>query len=226
MARRLVLVYLDRRPVGSLKTPFFWMSTWTWLVMRVLLRKNIGYNRPMPERRPMIAQWLLLAACVGVPASGARAQDFDKIDPAAIRFITPTASSSACVGKPTTPICGIETLIGCSHYIWNEGCEAVDRRVSSPKDIRAEYVVVKAGLVNLEKVRAGILNEEYRNHIDLSIKVFQTLILERECAALSSDCEGVPWRNRLYVVSPHKTIPGIWSFNSIGIFGLKVWLKD
>ncbi len=165
--------------------------------------------------------------------AGARAESSDKIDPAAIRFITPTASTSTCIGKPTTPMCGIETLIGCAGYIWNKACEAINKRVYPHvrKNVRIEYVIVKAGFANRDRVRA-VHEKDEADGLDLghfpwlTEDAFQAIFFQRTCPASAESCEGAPWRHSLYTVSPHGTIPDFWSFSMAGIFVEEYWFVD
>ncbi len=174
---------------------------------------------------------LLLLALFGWVA-GARAQgSAPNIDPAQIRFITPTASSSPCVGKPTTPMCGIETLIGCASYIWNEACELINKRVYPHvrKNVRVEYVIVKAGFVNKAKVRAVLeasVDKEYGDIPWLSEDSFQARFWDRECSADRSTCEGIPWTESLFTVSPRGRISEFWGFSMAGIFVQEYWFVD
>ena len=185
----------------------------------------------MPTRRPIPARWFAFAllALLGW-AADARAQEAaPNIDPAQIRFITPSASSSPCVGKPTTPMCGIETLIGCASYIWNEACEAINHRVSRPRNDRVEYVIVKAGFVNRARVRAVLdasIDKEYGDIPWLTEDAFQARFWDRECPADRSTCEGGPWRESLFTVAPHGAIPGFWSLSSVAVFDPKKWFVD
>jgi hypothetical protein len=92
---------------------------------------------------------VILAFALGACA---RAVDFD---PAEIRVITPTRTTSKCIGDATAPMCAAETLIGCVGRVWNKGCAAVNFDFD-PQGLplrRIEYVIVKAGFVNREKVR-------------------------------------------------------------------------
>lgn len=191
------------------------------------------YNRGMSERQSISMSRLLPMGVVLFASfmAGARAQDQDKIDPAQIRFITPAAATSTCVGKPTTPMCGIETLIGCSHYIWNEACESINKRVylHVRKNDRVEYVVVKAGFVNRDKVRAAreaSVDKEYGDIPWLTEDAFQAKVLDRTCPAAAASCEGVSWQVGLFTVSPHGTLPEVWSFSSVAVFDLRKWFVD
>ena len=40
-----------------------------------------------------------------------------------IRVITPTKATSDCVGDLSTPLCAVETLIGCSNYVRVKSCK-------------------------------------------------------------------------------------------------------
>ncbi|MEK7245097.1 MAG: hypothetical protein AAB223_03675 [Pseudomonadota bacterium] len=187
----------------------------------------------MSERRSISARWLpfVAFALLCTPPAEARAQDSDKIDPAAIRFITPSAASAPCIGKPATPMCGIETLIGCSRYIWNEACAVINSPVYPHvrKNVRVEYAIVKAGLVNRDKVRAAreaSVDKEYGDEPWLTEDAFQAKVLNRTCPAEATTCEGVPWRVSVFTVSPHGRIPDVWSFSMYGVFRAETWFVD
>lgn len=183
--------------------------------------------------RGLFSRWCFVVALVFAGAATAGAQNQDKIDPARIRFITPTASFSSCVGTPTTPMCGIETLIGCSHYIWNEGCESINKRVypRAREAIRIEYVIMKAGFVNRDRVRAVHAKDE-ADGLDLghfpwlSEDAFQAKVLVRECSAASTNCRDVPWATDLYVVNPYDANSRIWIFAIYGTFSDENWFAD
>lgn len=181
----------------------------------------------------MIARWLHIAllALLGGAAVDARAQESDKIDPAQIRFITPSAASSSCIGKPTTPMCGIETLIGCANYIWNEACERINKRVYPHvrRNDRVEYVIVKAGFVNKARVRAAraaSVDQEYGDIPWLGEDLFQAKVLDRTCSAEKANCEGVPWQVGIFSVGPHGKIPDFWSASMVGVFDEEDWFVD
>jgi hypothetical protein len=159
------------------------------------------------------------------------AQEPDNIAPAQIRFITPSASSSDCIGKPTTPMCGIETLIGCASHVWNEACAAINSPVYPHvrKNVRVEYVIVKAGFVNKAKARAArdaSVDKEYGDIPWLTEDAFQAKVLDRTCPAAAASCEGIPWEIGTYAVSPHGRIPEFWSFSSVAVFDPERWFVD
>ena len=69
----------------------------------------------MSERRLTTIRWLSFAllALLGWAADAPAQESAPDIDPAQIRFITPTASSSSCIGDPRTPLCALDTLFAC-----------------------------------------------------------------------------------------------------------------
>jgi hypothetical protein len=77
---------------------------------RLAPRSAGGYDRAMSRRS--IAWSFLSLALIGAMAD-ARAQVTSAIDPAQIRVITPTESTSECIGDPRTPLCALETLLAC-----------------------------------------------------------------------------------------------------------------
>ena len=187
----------------------------------------------MSVRRPSTARCFPFAAlaALGMVADARAQAPAPDIGPAQIRFITPSASSSSCVGRPTTPMCGIETLIGCASYVWNEGCAAINSPVYDHvrKNIRVEYVIVNAGFVNKDRVRAA--HEDDKPHDIgrwswLREDAFQARFWKRECPADRSTCEGIPWGERLYTISPHGTIPQFWWASSVALFDSVDWFAD
>lgn len=184
----------------------------------------------MSKRGPVSFSLIVLVLAVAVPRE-ARAQNSGMIDPAEIRFITPTASSSACVGKPTTPMCAVETLIGCSHYIWNEECGYDDLPVYSylrQDNDRVEYVILNAGLVNPEKVRIVPPDERINDpgfYLFLMKGAFQAKIIDRTCPATAASCDGAPWEFALYSVGPDRTRPGLWIGDGRA-YSLGLWFLD
>lgn len=192
--------------------------------------RRADYNPIMLACHSMLLP-LALLALLG-RATDARAQESaPNIDPAQIRFITPSASSSLCVGKPTTPMCGIETLIGCASYIWNEACTAINSPVYDHvrRNVRIEYAIVKAGFVNKAKVRAAhaaSIDKEYGDVPWLSEDAFQARFWDRECPVDRSTCEGFPWSESLFTVSPRGRISEFWGLSMAGIFVQEYWFVD
>ena len=128
-----------------------------------------------------------------------------------------------------TPMCGIETLIGCASYIWNEACETINRRVSRPRNDRVEYVIVKAGFVNKAKVRATLeasVDKEYGDIPWLGEDLFQAKVLDRTCPADQTSCAGVPWQVGLFSVGPSARVSGNWSAAMYGLFREAAWFVD
>ncbi|MBM3565767.1 MAG: hypothetical protein FJX42_06625 [Alphaproteobacteria bacterium] len=162
-------------------------------------------------------------------AATAAASAQEKIDPTQIRVITPTQSTSTCIGEPTTPMCSVETLIGCTSNVWNKGCEAAGRPVHPHmrRDIRIEYVVVKAGFVNRDKVRdahAKSIDKEYGDLPWLSEDAFQATFFERSCPATKNKCDFGLWRDGLYTVSPGPS--GYWTRASVSVYRPEYWFVD
>lgn len=171
-----------------------------------------------------LAAVIVLGACAGA--------GMDDFDPAQIRVITPTFATSGCIGLRTTPICAIESTIGCSNHLRNSTCGYKDHSVYAQlranKD-RVEYVIVKSGFANPEKVRA-VPEAEWKKHPDfhrfLMNGAFQAKVLDRACPATRPDCEGVPWRMGLFNVVPDKISPDLWTPAMVLAFGISDWFVD
>lgn len=143
-----------------------------------------------------------------------------------IRVITPTEATSDCIGDPRTPLCAVETVIACDHDIRYEGCKEVGLKYYRPKQVRIEYVIEKMGFVNREKVLKVHKEDEayeFGNYPWLSIDAFQAKVRERECPLAQPTCEGTPWRDTFYTVSPHK---GYWTYSIYGVFTPENWFVD
>ena len=172
-----------------------------------------------------LAAALALGACAG---AGSVVDDFD---PVQIRFITPTSASSPCLGDPTTPMCAAETLIGCAGRVWNEGCPKVnfDFDPSGLPRFRIEYVIVKAGFVNKEKVRQAKKddpppgNPEPGQFSWLTEDAFQVLYFGRHCPAEAKRCWEGGWYRSMLTVSPYETY---WTFSLVGHFLPGDWFVD
>ncbi len=142
----------------------------------------------------------------------------DAVDPSRIRFVTTTESSSKCIGRPKTPMCGIETLIGCYEQIKNVGCvhHKDPRFKGAGLPVRVEYVVVKSGFVNRARVRKALLTDDGRAFYRwLTYDAFQVRVLTRDCPDSQGSCDGGEWMDSIYTVSPHKRL---WTFSMFGVF--------
>lgn len=170
---------------------------------------------------PMIAA--IFAAILVLTAGPAAAVIPDPVpssavDPSRIKFVTTDAASSRCIGRPKTPMCGIETLIGCYEQVKNAGCvhHKDPRFKGSGLPIRVEYVVVKSGFVNRKRVRAALRAEGgWDTYRWLTYEAFQVRALTRDCPYSQSSCDGIDWMDSIYTVSPHK---GLWTFSMYGVF--------
>ncbi len=69
----------------------------------------------MSGRRPSTARWFPFAALalLGLAAEARAQGPAPDIDPAQIRFVSPTESTSDCIGDPRMPLCALETLLAC-----------------------------------------------------------------------------------------------------------------
>ena len=142
--------------------------------------------------------WLLLAS------AGAEGRDLvpaDAVDPARIRYVTTDSASSECLGRPTTPMCGIETAIGCWASVWNIDCARYKWRfrrteVANPK--RAEYVVLEIGAVN----RRRLLDARIANPGEFKFpsNALQARVLQRDCDNPRSTCAPKGWEERLFTL--------------------------
>jgi hypothetical protein len=181
---------------------------------------------PSLIRSGALAALLALGACAG-PGSGQ-----DTVDPAQIRIITPTEATSTCIGQRTTPLCAIESTVGCSNYIWNRTCGYKDIPIYAElraNKSRVEYVIVKSGFVNPAKVHA--VEEEERkkdpgHYLFLLRGAFQAHVLDRACPEAWPDCGGVPWRVGLFSVVPDRASPGSWTPAFVEDYRSGAWYVD
>src|SRR3989338_5255955 len=80
-----------------------------------------------------------------------------------IHFVTPTAASSDCFGDASTPLCAVETLIGCGNYVRRDGCSLVGWGRSADlsewakdwrfKNNRIEYIFIKIRVLTPRRFR-------------------------------------------------------------------------
>lgn len=168
----------------------------------------LGYKEHMRNTLPALA--LALAACTGAV----------DIDPAQIRVLTPTTidlnDPNCMIGRRSTPLCAVEFQIICANHLVDMACSGermpynVERR--RDKD-RVEYVIVKSGFANPDKVRAipKHLWDSHRDYYEYLLKgVFQAHVLERSCPATRPSCEGVPWEAAIFNVGSGGRPPDIW----------------
>ncbi len=160
-----------------------------------------------------------LAACVLTPgialADGAAEGE--------IRTITPTEATSECVGDLSTPLCAVETLIGCSNYVRVKGCKKAYMGRSGNRQIRIEYIIVKTGFVDPEmvaKAKFEKIPSEFGSFPWLTPDGFQAKVKERPCPVKQLNCEKVPWLLTLYSVGPHGKN---WTWAAIGVFVPRNW---
>ncbi len=179
-----------------------------------------------------IPVWLLLVS-VGPASAMSDPVPSGAVDPARIKFITTDAASSRCIGRPKTPMCGIETPIGCYEQVTNVGC--VHRKdphfFGKGLPIRVEYVIVKAGFVNRKRVRAALATDYGRDNWRwLTAGEFQVRAFVRQCADSLDTCDGVDWNDATYTVGPsiYKTGPsrGLWTFAMFGTFSESDFFVD
>ncbi len=157
-----------------------------------------------------LAAWPAMAFPEPVP-SGA-------VDPSRIRFVTTKAASSGCIGRPRTPMCGIETLIGCYGQVTNVGCvrHKDPRFFGNGLPLRVEYVVVKSGFVSRKRVRAALEAEGGPDFYRwLTYDAFQVRALTRDCPDSRDTCDGIDWMDSIYTVSHRKWL---WTFSMFGVF--------
>ncbi len=140
-----------------------------------------------------------------------------------IRVITPTEATSDCVGDPRTPLCAIETLLGCSNYVWVKGCKKVNKERSVRKMLRIEYIIVETGFVDPKMVAEAKYEKfptEFGSCPWLNPGQFQARIKERNCSAKKKSCKDAPWLDVEYTVSNHGTY---WDWAADGIFDPRNW---
>jgi hypothetical protein len=154
----------------------------------------------------------------------------DEPNPADIRVILPLPdkSTSNCIGNPSTPLCGVETLLCCTKGVWNMGCRGNIKIVAGQETyLRIEYVFREYGHVNKKLVRQ--LNDEDDEYVGsglypwLTPDAFQARLWERSCPSSQPSCENVPWEDTMYTVSP---LRGRWHFSMYGLYKEKNWFVN
>lgn len=140
-----------------------------------------------------------------------------------VRIITPNKATSDCIGDPKTPLCSIETVIGCSSYVWTKGCEKVNYVHSENRQLRIEYIFVKVGYVDPELVAKAKYEEVpsgFGSFPWLTKDSFQAKVKERSCPVEQKNCKKSPWTLKFYSVSPHGNY---WTWAYAGIFDPYNW---
>jgi hypothetical protein len=145
---------------------------------------------------------LLLLASTG--AEGRDLVPADAVDPVRIRFMTAKAASSNCIGQARTPMCGIETVIDCVHYIRSSRCDRYDGAdiLAESKSVRVEYVIDKSGFVNPTQVR-HVLRYSFIDEFLYFVypDSYQARVLLRVCPDTRSSCAGVGWHDYLFTLN-------------------------
>ena len=141
----------------------------------------------------------------------------DAVDPSRIRYVTTTDAKSKCIGLSRTPICAVETLIGCAGSVRYVGCDRFDsnwaRKTTSP--VRVEYFFLKHGRINPRRLRAAIDAEGPDEFGRGPFDGYQAHVLTRDCPDDRSSCAGIPWLEELYTIGPHR---GRWIPASISLY--------
>lgn len=169
---------------------------------------------------------LIAAFCLGTLAAWVLSSGIVLAGEAAegeIRVITPTRATSDCVGDLSTPLCAVETLIGCSNYVRIKGCKKAYMGRSGNRQIRIEYIIVKTGFVDPEMVAAAKYEKypsEFGSFPWLTPDEFQARIKERTCPVEQKSCKDVPWLDTEYTIGPHGTY---WTWAAVGIFDPRNW---
>ena len=160
-----------------------------------------------------------LAACV--LSSGAALADGEA--KGEIRVITPNEATSDCIGDLSTPLCAVETAVGCNSYIRLKGCKKVNLGHSENRQIRIEYIFIKTGFVDPKMVAEAKYEKfpsEFGSFPWLTPDGFQAKVKERSCPVEQQNCGKVPWLLTFYTVSPHGKN---WTWSAVGIFDPHSW---
>jgi hypothetical protein len=128
----------------------------------------------------------------------------DAVDPAGIRVVTANMVSSDCIGRPRTPLCGIEMVIDCVHYIRSSRCDGYEWNdiLAEPKPVRVEYAVGKSGFVN--PVQAShVLRYDFIDEFLYFVfpDSYQARIFLRVCPEARLSCAGIGWHDFLFTVN-------------------------
>lgn len=153
-----------------------------------------------------VLRFAVLMALAAGPAfaQGPKLLPADAVDPSRIRFMTAKAASSDCIGWSRTPICGIETVIDCVHYIRSSRCDRYDRDdiLEKSKPVRVEYVIDKSGFVNPTQVR-HVLRYSFIDEFLYFVypESYQARVLLRVCSDSQSSCAGIGWHDYLFTLN-------------------------
>lgn len=175
---------------------------------------------------------IMLASIVPFAATaGGLEPDRSPVEPppgAEIRYITPDGGSSPCFGDLTKPLCAIETAIGCTHYVWNPACPLVTRwKGNDPENLRVEYIVLRAGSVNRERVKKlkeGD-NSDPPEYGWVRPNSVQAHFLGRTCPAREHTCDGVSWMASLINVN-FSPVEDSWFVTLSGLWDGRDWFVD
>ena len=154
----------------------------------------------------------ILALVTGpVAAQGRGLVPADAVDPSRIRFMTAKAASSECIGRPRTPMCGIETVIDCVHYIRSKRCDAYDGDdiLKEVNPVRVEYAINKSGFVNPAQVR-HVLRYSFIDEFLYFVypDSYQARVFLRVCPDTQSSCAGIGWHDFLFALNQ---VGGDWT---------------
>lgn len=169
---------------------------------------------------------LKTAFCLGALAAWVLSPGIALADGAAkgeIRTITPTEATSDCVGDLSTPLCAVETMIGCNSYVRIKGCKKINKERSVQKQLRIEYIIVETGFVDPKMVAEAKYEKfpsEFGSFPWLNSGQFQARIKERSCPDEQKSCKGIPWLDVEYTVSNHGTF---WDWAANGVFDPHNW---
>lgn len=174
---------------------------------------------------------LLVATALALSGSSAMAGDKDALSgevippPEEIRFITATKASSSCIGRADTPMCAIESLIGCGQLVPNAGCKKMHYPMGTPQKDRVEYRIVKVGIAGGERLRK-LLEDDGEEEPDwgwIRIGDIQARAWVRSCPEDRSDCEGEPWGDVAITIYRND---GIWWWSSSGGYTDADWFVE
>jgi hypothetical protein len=148
---------------------------------------------------------LVTALALGLFAPAAPAQ-MSKESPGRIG---PAATTSVCLGTPTTPACAAETLLACLTRSDTALCRAVGAATpprSAVDPLQTEYVIERVSIIQPDDVTDDLRDVEW-------FKPGYALVeaLRRACSATNPDCQDELWDDlQVYLRQRLGATPAAW----------------
>ena len=159
-----------------------------------------GVERPMVVcldlKMKRVLHGMAIAAALGVclVAAVAVAEEAsnplaDIPPPDALRFISPNAATSTCIGDPKTPLCAVETVIACFARQKSDLCTQVAEGEFDPHvpPYRVDYQIQSAAVLHDGNVPDFFIGADWYAPGDVGIMIFEPFDRPPSCG---EPCEG------------------------------------